>query len=129
MREIEKPMYYGASQITFEKARRLRSQETTAELILWEHLKGKQFHGLKFRRQHPIETFIVDFYCHQAKLVIELDGKIHLKNKDADKLRSDEIEKYGIKVLRFTNEEIITDSVKVLSEIEQILNIRQVDRL
>lgn len=122
-------MYYGASQITFEKARRLRSRETIAELILWEHLKGKQFHGLKFRRQHPIETFIVDFYCHQAKLVIELDGKIHLKNKDADKLRSDEIEKYGIKVLRFTNEEIITDSVKVLSEIEQILNIRQVDRL
>ena len=116
-------MYYGASQITFEKARKLRLRETVAESKLWELLKNKQLLGFKFRRQHPIETFIVDFYCHQAKLVIEVDGKIHLQHKTTDLERVDEIEKHGIKVIRFTNEQIFYDSEKVLKTIEKHLTV------
>ena len=124
MRELEKAMYYGVNQITFEKARRLRSKETPAELKLWECLKGKQISGLRFRRQHPIETFIVDFYCHKAKLVIEIDGKIHLRNRESDKNRTTEIEKHGLKVIRFTNNDIMENSDMVLNEISRVLKSR-----
>jgi len=124
MRELEKAMYYGANQITFEKARRLRSKETPTELKLWECLKGKQTSGLRFRRQHPIETFIVDFYCHKAKLVIEIDGKIHLRNSESDKNRTAEIEKHGLKVIRFTNNDIMENSDMVLNEISRVLKSR-----
>lgn len=121
MRELEKPMYYGANQITFDKARRLRIKETVAESKLWELLKCKQLNGFKFRRQHPIETYIVDFYCHKAKLVIELDGKIHLKQKESDKLREVEIKKYGIEFLRFSNEQVLSHPEKVIKRIEKFL--------
>ena len=71
-------MYYGASLEVMEKAKILGKSETDAEKILWERLRNKQLLGLKFRRQHPINIFIVDFYCHKIKLVVEVDGKIHL---------------------------------------------------
>jgi len=90
--ELNKSMYYGATPSTFEKARQLRNKLTPTEAILWEHLKGKQICNTRFRRQHPISIFIVDFYCHAAKLIIELDGKIHLKNREYDNERTDILE-------------------------------------
>ncbi len=128
MSELEKSMYFGASQITFDKAKRLRSRETEAELELWNHIKGKQIHGLRFRRQHPIETFIVDFYCHQAKLVIEIDGGIHLRRKESDQRRTSEIEKYGILLIRFTNEEIMNHTDLVLDKIRNTFKLRLLQR-
>lgn len=97
------------------RARELRKKMTPSEKTLWEYLKNKQLLGLRFRRQHPIDIFIVDFYCHNIKLVIELDGGIHdhPENKEHDKNRTAHLEKFGIKVIRFTNEEVITDVAKV----------------
>jgi very-short-patch-repair endonuclease len=112
MREIEKPMYYGATPAIFERAFRLRKNMTPAEELLWEKLKGKQIAGVRFRRQHPISRYIVDFYCHAAKLVIELDGKIHLAKKEQNIERTKEIENLGIQLIRFNNEEVEKKGVK-----------------
>jgi len=116
-------MFYGASRNTFEKAHELRMNMTDTEKTLWNVLKNRQVFKAKFRRQHPIDIFIVDFYCHKYKLAIELDGKIHLKKeiRSYDEGRRHDIEKLGIKILRFTNKQILTDinSVKkrILDEI------------
>ena len=106
MEELEKSMYYGAKTSTFEAARILRGNMTFYEKLLWERLKLKQICGLRFRRQHPIDFFIADFYCHEAKLVVEIDGEIHYQHKEYDDGRSAEMERYSIKVIRFTNYEV-----------------------
>jgi very-short-patch-repair endonuclease len=102
-------MFYGADSETFEAASILSRNMTLAELILWKKLKDRKLFKLKFRRQHPIDIFIVDFYCHAYKLAIEVDGEIHYENeaKEYDLGRTAELEKFGIKVLRFTNDDII----------------------
>lgn len=103
-----------------QAARDLRKRQTQAEKILWGILRDRQFKNFKFRRQHPFGRFIADFYCHQAKLIIELDGAIH-KIKDQkiyDSLRDDIIKRYGMKILRFKNQEIISDMGKVLKKIK-----------
>jgi len=74
MKELEKAMYYRARPETMTAARILRENMTFSEKLLWERLKLKQLFGLRFRRQHPIDFFIADFYCHEARLVIEIDG-------------------------------------------------------
>lgn len=96
---------------------------TDAELLLWEKLKGNKFHGLKFRRQHPISNYIADFYCHKLKLIIEIDGGYHQieEQKKYDKERTVNLNFNDIKVLRFSNEEIIINIAKVLLEIEQFI--------
>ena len=118
-------MYYGANQNIQKNAKNLRINETKAEELLWQKLRKKQLLGYKFRRQHPIDIFIADFYCHKAKLVIELDGSIHnlpeIKEKDDSK--TFEIEKLEITLLRFTNQEIYTNIENVLQEIKNQLNI------
>jgi len=116
-------MHYGASAKIFEQAKILRNNMTKAEKLLWDYLSRKQLMGFKFRRQHPIADFIVDFYCHIAKLVIELDGEIHnnKEQKDYDKARTEELEEFGIKIIRFDNEEILKDIDKVLGIIERHL--------
>ena len=78
MKPSEMPMFYGAKPVTFERANLLRKSMTPSEKKLWQFLKNKQLNRLRFRRQHPINIFIADFYCHSAKLVVELDGEIHL---------------------------------------------------
>ena len=88
MEELEKSMYYGAKPGTLEAARLLRENMTYPEKLLWEKLKGKQICGLRFRRQHPIDLFIADFYCHEARLVVEVDGEIHKQKKEYDDGRS-----------------------------------------
>lgn len=117
-------MFYGASPNIFEKATALRKNMTLAELILWKKLKDRKLFKSKFRRQHPVNIFVVDFYCHEYKLAVEIDGEIHL-NKEAneyDSERTNNLNKFGIKVLRFSNYQIIfnIDSViiKILEEIQ-----------
>jgi very-short-patch-repair endonuclease len=92
---------------------------TKAEAILWEHLRNSKLKGLKFRRQHPLDIFIADFYCHQKKLIIELDGGIHniQEQKEYDEGRTFELEEKGFKILRFKNEEVINDIGSVLERI------------
>jgi very-short-patch-repair endonuclease len=101
-----------------QRAKELRQSMTLAERILWEHLLGCQLAGLKFRRQHPIGTCIVDFYCAAARLVIEVDGGVHLGQVEADANRSQELERQGYRIIRFTNEQIETDLESVLSAIQ-----------
>ncbi len=124
MSEFDKPMYFGATASTFEKARQLRANITPEETILWERLKGKQICNVRFRRQHPINKYIVDFYCHEAKLVIELDGKIHLKRKGYDKDRTRILNELNLDVIRFSNEKIHSNIEEVLRKVTLKVNKR-----
>ncbi len=92
---------------------------TKAEIVLWSKLKGKQLNGLKFRRQCSINNYIVDFYCPELKLAIEIDGDVHAYNSRIvyDKKRQKEIEALGIKVLRYTNNDVIQNIEGVLYDI------------
>ena len=124
MRELEKTMYYNAGPKIMEAARLLRENMTCSENLLWERLKGKQICGLRFRRQHPIDIFIADFYCHEARLVVEIDGEVHNQQKDYDIGRTAEMGKYDILVIRFTNNEVIKEIEEVISKIEEIVRER-----
>ena len=101
------------------RARQLRREGTPAERILWEALRGRQLQGMRFRRQHPIETFILDFYCPQHKLVVEVDGGIHTEPtvRERDEERQRWIEAHGYEFLRFTNEEVLHELPRVLAHI------------
>lgn len=92
----------------------MRSNMPIAELKLWAEIKGKQLEGVKFRRQHPISRYIVDFYAAQLKLVVEVDGDTHDEKKEYDARRTDFLKQKGYDVLRFTNEEIHQDLEGVL---------------
>ena len=120
---IEKEMFFGASPEIFKRASELRKNMTEAEVILWSALRRKQIKGKRFRRQHPIERFIIDFYCHDSRLIIEADGGIHkaLEQKEYDIGRSIELEKFGLKIIRFTNEQIKNNLAETLEEIEKNL--------
>lgn len=115
-------MFFGAGPLIFENAKQLRNNQTAAEAVLWGSLK-KYFPTLKFRRQHPIFIYIADFYCHKLKLVIEVDGLIHEKTevKENDCQRQAHLERLGLKVLRFTNNEVMTNIEKVIKTIEQFI--------
>lgn len=102
-----------------QAAKRLRRQQTPAESHLWEALRNKKLNGLRFRRQHPVGNFIADFYCPAYKLVIELDGEIHVNQTDYDAARTEEMEAYGYQVIRFTNQQIFDDLDSVLNGIYQ----------
>lgn len=104
-------MFFGAKPDIFEKATILRGNMTESEKLLWEKLKDRSLFKHKFRRQHPIDIFIVDFYCHPVRLVIEVDGGYHLntEQKEYDIGRSAELESWELKILRFTNNEINTN--------------------
>ncbi len=112
-------MFFGANAQLFKRANRLRQEMTEAELLLWELLKDRTLFSLKFRRQHPLGIYIADFYCHALKLVIEVDGKYHLqrqqKNKDLE--RTAHMLKWGVKTIRFTNEEVLHETEKVIQHI------------
>ena len=124
MNELDKTMYFGAKPDILEKAKVLRKNMTDAEKVLWERLKNKQVLNLRFRRQHPIDIFIADFYCHTVRLVIELDGKIHKTQKEYDEGRTAEMEQFDIQVIRFRNEEIENDIENVIKKIESTIKQR-----
>jgi very-short-patch-repair endonuclease len=113
-------MFYNASPGIFQKAEELRNNMTEAEKVLWTHLRKSQL-GVRFKAQHPIDKFIADFYCHKAKLVVEVDGSVHDLQKEYDQNRSDEINNLGVNVIRFTNEEVFNDIEKVVGEIKKRL--------
>jgi len=101
-----------------QKRKDLRNNPTQAEAFLWGHLKGSQLEGRKFRRQSSIKSFIVDFYCPEEKLVVELDGDLHF-DKDVikeDEERTKKIEEEGIKVIRFENQDVLLNLNSVLSK-------------
>lgn len=116
-------MHYGADAFSFNTAEVLRKTMTQAECNLWEELKNKKFNGLKFRRQHPIDRFVVDFYCHEHRLVIELDGDIHNQKdvKANDSNRESELQNFGLKILRFKNEEVFSNIQNVLEKINEYI--------
>ena len=113
-------MYYmQEKQTIITNAKLLRKEATKAEQILWKALRGKSI-GIKFRRQHPFDMFIVDFYAPSIKLAIELDGSTHLTsaNKNYDEMRTDYLELKEVTVLRFWNSEVEKHLEKVLSTIK-----------
>jgi very-short-patch-repair endonuclease len=117
----KKSMHHSAKPSTFKNAYRLRTDLTPAELMLWEHLKSKQLGGYKFRSQHPITRYILDFYCHEVKLAIELDGSVH-DSKDAkfyDDDRDNNLSELGVHTIRFRNENVLEDIENVKRKILQ----------
>ncbi len=113
-------LFYDASKQIHLYAKELRNSMTTAEKILWKQIRNKQIANCKFRHQHPIGIFIADFYCHEKKLVIEVDGEIHNTQKEYDIGRTAEMENYGITVIRFTNSNIETNIKFVIKKINEI---------
>jgi len=118
-------MHYGSNSFTFQKAVELRNRMTKAEIVLWEKLRNRQFMGLRFRRQHPINRFVVDFYCHEYKLIIELDGSVHNLTEvvENDRIREEELKDLGLSILRFKNEEVLLNIQETMNKIEQFINL------
>jgi very-short-patch-repair endonuclease len=92
-----------------ERARQLRHNAAPAEVIVWKVLRGRRFAGLKFRRQHPIGPYIVDFFCAHLKVIVELDGETHLGREKNDAARQTWLENQGYKVVRFWNPLVYED--------------------
>jgi very-short-patch-repair endonuclease len=107
------------------EARRMRRQPTEAEQVLWERLRGRQVAGFKFRRQHPINRFVVDFCCPEAKLVVEVDGPVHGRQVEPDAAREEELCSLDLRVLRFDNDAVLKATDKVLRAISEALEENQ----
>ena len=116
-------LHQGTKATTQEYARELRHRTTAAEQKLWSLLRNGQLKGKKFRRQHAIANYVVDFYCNECKLAIELDGNFHTSKeaKEYDKARTALLNELEITVLRFWNEEVIKASENVLKKISDYL--------
>jgi very-short-patch-repair endonuclease len=110
---------YNPNPLKKDFARKLRKTATPAENKLWQILRNRNFLGLKFRRQQVLFGFIVDFYCHELRLVIEVDGSVHLLQKDYDQKRQHLIEKRNISFLRITNTDVFKNVPEVLARIER----------
>ena len=110
-------------------AREMRRQATPAETILWQQLRRGWMGGYRFRRQHALGRFILDLYCAERKLAIELDGAHHAEEEQAmrDEARTAVLERYGIRVLRFRNEEVLNELDTVIARIADALGHRDED--
>jgi len=108
----------------FNKAQNLRKTQTSAERLLWSKLRSRQLSGFKFRRQHPIDKYILDFYCSEAQLAIEIDGGQHAddEHRKKDNLRTSVINGKGIQVIRFWNDDVLKHLDDVIAEIDATLN-------
>ncbi|BAY65213.1 hypothetical protein NIES22_53160 [Calothrix brevissima NIES-22] len=102
-------------------ARQMRHKPTSAENHLWQYLRNRLLLGYKFRRQHSIDRFIVDFWCSQAQLIIEVDGAIHQYTQAEDAIRQQFLETQGYKILRFSNEAVLYNTNEVLNKIQSFL--------
>ena len=107
----------GQWKVLKEVAREFRKNPTEAEKHLWGRLRRRQVLGFRFRRQQVIGRYIVDFYCPEAKLAVEIDGGVHLRRKMYDESRENELRSRGIVVLRFRNEEVMSDVNRVVERI------------
>ncbi len=103
-----------------DKRRILRNNPTNSETLLWQVLKGKKLAGYKFRRQYGVGRYVIDFYCPKVKVAIEVDGPIHVKTDEIeyDKQRDSYLSEFGIKVIRFKNEDMEKDLEGVIKKIE-----------
>lgn len=103
-----------------ERARQLRNNSTKSEVFLWNYLKGKQIHGVDFHRQRLVDNFIIDFFCQEIYLAIELDGYTHLLDSSLkrDEIKEKKLNELGIELIRFWDEEIFNDLENVLRVIE-----------
>jgi len=106
-----------------ERRRELRHNQTDAEKALWKHLRNKSFRGLKFFRQYSVGAYIIDFYCPEYKIAIELDGGQHAQDdkKEYDRLRTANLASLGIKIIRFWNNDVLRNIEGVLEEITRRL--------
>jgi very-short-patch-repair endonuclease len=120
-------MFYGADAETFRKAEVLRRNMTKEENLLWERLKDRTQFNAKFRRQHPINIYIADFYCHPLKLVVEVDGGYHIPEEQQkfDRERERDFRLLGIQVIRFTNSDIVNRMDYVIRIIHETIDERQ----
>lgn len=100
--------------------KKLRKNLTSAEAFLWKQLQQQKLEGRKFRRQHSIENYILDFYCPEEKLIIELDGQVHFNptSQEKDAIRTERLEELGFKVIRFENNMVFDNLQSVLQEIK-----------
>src|SRR5271157_868586 len=116
-------LHLDAKEESFNMAYSLRKRMTEAEKVLWNKLKNRKLDGLKFRRQHPIHYYVADFYCHEKKLIIEVDGDIHKNQpiREHDENRSAEFERLGIKVIRFINEMVLNSLEDVIESIKKFI--------
>lgn len=120
MKEYVDNLTYGASSEIFKRAKDLKREMTPAEKVPWRELRNGKLDGYKFRRQHPLGKFIADFYCHEKRLVVEVDGEIH-DDKDVrerDESRTNELKSFELTLVRFRNEEIFTNLGEVLNKIK-----------
>lgn len=102
-------------------ARQLRKEQTRAEALRWQLLRNRQLMGFKFRRQHQFGDYVADFYCHEAQLVVECDGAVHEGNErwQHDQARDAYLTGHGLRVLRFTNSQVLLDTETTLQEISK----------
>ncbi len=109
--------------VSVQQARALRQASTTAEQLLWRHLRNRQLAGAKFRRQHPLGPYILDFVCLEQGLVVEIDGGQHadLQAQDYDQQRTVWLQQQGLRVLRFWNHEVVQQTNEVLARVLQAL--------
>ncbi len=105
------------SSTMWQTAKELRRNMTEEEKILWQHLRANRLGGFHFRRQQIIGKYVVDFYCHAASLVVELDGGIHVKQVERDKERDEELIARGLEILRFKNEQVRDELANMLAQI------------
>jgi very-short-patch-repair endonuclease len=106
----------------------MRHESTPEECLLWQRLRNRNVLGLKFRRQHTIDRFILDFYCSEARLAIEVDGSIHQYTQEQDSDRREFLESVGLMMLRFSNDEIKTNLDNVVEKIATAAKDCQTDR-
>ena len=118
---FEYDFYYGVLAETKARAAELRKNMTVAEKVLWHQLRNRKVNDLKFRRQHPVDIFILDFYCHERKLAIEVDGEIHNQEdqREWDENRTFELNEFGIQILRFRNDDVINQTERVINSIKE----------
>ncbi len=114
------PFYFGSTAQTLKLAGDLRLSLTKTEKLLWYELRDRKLDGFRFRKQHPIKDFVVDFFCYEAKLIIEIDGSVHLDptqlERDIERTRI--LNQLGLKVIRFTNKEVEHKMDHVITQIK-----------
>jgi very-short-patch-repair endonuclease len=109
--------------VSSSRARQLRQASTDAEALLWSRIRGRRLAGYKFRRQYPLGNFVVDFIALEPRLVIEIDGGQHATRIDRDTNRTGELERFGFRVVRYWNHDVLTNIDGVLESVLQELRI------
>lgn len=100
-----------------QAARRVRTEPTPAERVLWNELRGNRLCGVPVRRQYPVDRFVLDFYCASRKLAIEIDGEIHDHQQEQDQARTEALAIRGIRVIRFRNDDVLNHLESVLQRL------------